>query len=292
MANDLLLGRAYKLTVGPAGGEGRSWEGRQDPSTGEWQGLRIRFDVHRTADSVPNKCEVDIYNLSKDSRSFIEGAGKDWAIVLEAGYETTMKSIFSGRLELGSSNKRGRHNHHHQGPDWCTKLSGYDGLREYRYVVLSKSFGPKTTEGALVKHIAQAMGATLGKIKGLDKHKGFAHGRQLTGAAGRELETLCRSRGLRWMLQDGVLHVLPYGDHLDSEAFFLSPATGLVGSPEKTERGVKVVSLMQAGITPGRLIDLDSTDLKGVHVAESVIHRGDSHYQDWYTESECFRVST
>jgi hypothetical protein len=278
MASEALFSRKYKLTVGPASGTGK-----------EWDGLRIMFKVHKTASSTPNKLEVDIYNLSASSRHFIEGKGKDWAVVLEAGYVAGIKTIFSGRLELASSNKRGRHNHHHQGPDWVTKVKGFDGIRE-NLVVLSKSFGPKTSESAVINEIAREMGSTVGTIKGLDKHKNYAHGRQISGSASAELDSICRTHNCRWSIQDGVLHILPYGEALDSTAFLLTPSTGLVGSPELTERGVKVTSLLLGGINPGKLVQLKTADVNGLYIVETLVHRGDTHYQDWYTEMECFAV--
>jgi hypothetical protein len=274
-----LFNRKWKVTIGPVGGTGR-----------EWTGLRVLFRAWKAGDATPNKLELDIYNLSKDARHYIEGSGKDWAVRLEAGYESGINLIFTGRLELASSIKRGQRNHHHQGADWLTKVHGRDGVRAYRSVILSKSFGPKTSQEAVIMHIAKAMGVTVGKLKGLSKQQ-YNHGHQLCGLARHELDTLCRNAGSRWSIQDGVLNILPIGSAIDHNAIVVSASTGMIGSPERTERGVKVTMLLRGGINPGNLIQIDAQDLKGNYVVESVHHRGDSHDLEWYTEIECLRLS-
>lgn len=285
MPSTNLFNRQWRVTIGKAGDKGRVWTG-----------LRTLFRVWKNGDATPNKMELDISNLSADSRHYIESAGKDWAVILEAGYGQDDKSadfklLFTGRLELGTSIKRGQHNHHKQGADWVTKIEGRDGVRAYRSIILSKSFGAGVSDRTVLDHIAKAMGVTIGKLdKSFGKTK-FNHGRQLSGAAKNEMDNLCRSRGVRWSIQDGVLNILPYGGSVDSTAIVIGPSTGLVGSPERTEKGVKVLTLLRGGVNPGSLIQIDSADLKGNYVAEMIHHRGDSHDLEWYTEIECIKLT-
>ncbi|MBU6427985.1 MAG: hypothetical protein KGR26_03155 [Cyanobacteria bacterium REEB65] len=285
-ANPELFGRIYQLTVGPAGGEGRQWSNQGGPS------LRMRFKVSKSGDSTPNKAEIEVYNLSADSRRYIDSYNpKTWAMQLSAGYQATgLQLLFSGAIELASNEKAGHRASHHQGPDWMIKIQGKDGVHAYCGVVLADSFGPDTSEEAVVRHVAKQLGVTIGTIKGLSKAR-YAHGRALSGAARYELDALCKSRGLRWSIQDGVLQILPSGQGLDLTAFVIGPATGLVGSPERTETGVKFTSLLQGGINPGRLIQLESAYLKGLYVAENVDHTGDTHDYPWYTTVDAFRAS-
>jgi hypothetical protein len=275
MDNRELFGRVWRVTIGPPGQTGRSWDD-----------MRIRFRIHKTGDSTPNKLDLAIFNLAKDSRHYIENGGKKYAVRVEAGYKGDMPLLFTGRLELADSDNRSRHASSHQGADWTTSVEGRDGVREYRATVLSKSFGPKTSEETILHEIANAMGVDVGKLpKGLSKNQ-YNHGRSLSGPATYELDALCRTRGLRWSIQDGVLQVLPIGEALDPTAFVISPATGLIGSPVRTERGVRLRSLLRGGINPGRLVKVEAEDLKGTYVAEDVVHQGDSHENDWYTDIE------
>lgn len=277
-----LFNRAYKVTIGPPGGSGKVWSG-----------LRCHFKIHMTADSQPNTAELTLYNMSKASRSFVEDGSRTMTMLIEAGYtsETSLPTIFTGRLELGTSGNGGQTSRHDQGVDWVTEVKATDGGHVARNVVLSKSFGPGISEESIIQDVAKAMGVTLGTISGLPE-KQANHGRALSGPAVAELDRLCASHGLRWSMQHGVLHILPRGRAIDPTAFLISQDTGLVGPPEKTETGVRMVSLLQGSITPGRAVQLVSEDLKGVYVVEDVVHECDTHGQSWYTTIEAIPLSS
>lgn len=259
--------RKWAVTIGPPGGQGRMWDG-----------LRVGFTVEKTGDSTPNKLKLSVYNLDADARAFVSKKGM--AVRLEAGYQDSTKLLFSGSLELVSHTK--------PGPDWVSAIESADGVRAYRSVVLSESFGPNTSEKSVIEAAAKKMGVTVGELKGLPENAKFNQGRQLSGPASRELDALCRKHGLRWSIQDEVLQIVPIGQGLSREAVLLSADTGLIGSPEKTERGVKMVSLLQGGINPGQLIQLESRSIKGLFIAENVTHQGDTEGDEWHTVIEGF----
>lgn len=287
-SSDDLFDRRYKLEIGPDGGIGRSWEGKRSAS-GVWEGLRLAFRVEKGGDASPNKADLTIYNLSADSRAFVK---KGMIVRLEAGYASNCKLVFTGSIELAD--------HDHEGVDWVTKIHSADGVRAYRGIVLSESFGPKTTEESVIRAIAEKMKVTIGELKLNPRPKGlkgkqpkalFNKGVAISGAASAALTRLCSSRGLRWSIQDGVLQVLPYREQLSQLAVLLTPETGLIGSPTATETGVKMVSLMQGGVNPGRAIQLQSAILKGVYLAENVKHEGDTHGNDWYTVVDAIKLA-
>lgn len=281
-----LFGRICRVVVGPAGQSGRSWVVTPEG------GLRMGFSVRKTGDAAPNTLEsLRIYNLSADSQQYIDSYDpKTWVVQFEAGYvETGYRQLFRGALELASNKKTGETNHRHQGPDWLTEIHGKDGVHEYRSTVVTKAFAPNTSASSVVHSIANALGVPKGTIKGLPSTP-FAHGYSVCGPASAALTRLCTSYGLRWSIQDGVLQILPAGDTTAESAFLIGPETGLVGSPERTETGVKFTSLLQGAINPGRLIQLNSAYLKGLYVAESVEHQGDTWDQPWYTIVDCLRV--
>lgn len=270
MASNDLFGRLWRVTIGPVGGQGRSWDS-----------LRTSFKVEKNGDASPNTADVTLYNLSADSRAFIK---KGMALRIEAGYVGTgMKLLFTGAIQLPDSEKTG--------PDWQTRIQAGDGVREYRYSVLSESFGPDTSESSVLQAIAKKMGLTLGTLEGIGDEK-YAQGRHLSGPARGYLDAMCRSRGLRWSIQDGVLQVLPAAGALGTSAVLLSPATGLVGSPKRLANGgYEATSLLQGGVNPGRLVKLESEAAKGVFVTEHVVHAGDSHGAEWRSTLELLPAS-
>lgn len=300
--NYLQYGRKWRLLVGPVS------DTADTPSTTssvgpakEWDELRTVFEVWQTGDSSPNKANIEIFNLSHESREFITSSPRDTtAVQIYAGYGDHVPLLFTGNLELGTSSKRGKLNHHHEGPDWCTKIEGRDGIRAYRSTILTLSFNNQATDASILQRLASEMSPKgsppikLNDVRKANKGKPIAgkHGRQFTGPAKYELDAICRSKGVRWSIQNGNLNILPYAAALDQpdNAIIISPSSGLVGSATKTEKGVMFTTLLNGTIHPGRLFQIQSEDFPppytGYYVAENVRHRGDTHGQDWYTHVE------
>lgn len=110
----------------------------------------------------------------------------------------------------------------------------------------------------------------------------------LRGAAADKLDALCRSIGLVFNITDQSISIYPRGLALNrTQAIVLSPATGMLGSPEKTEGGGwKARSLLRFEFNPGLLVYLDSAYVQGEFLINRVEHRGDTVASEW--ESEVF----
>jgi hypothetical protein len=256
------------VTIGPAGAQGKTW-----------RDLAIEFSVEKNGSSTPNAVKLTIYNLGPDSRTFVEK--RKQRLVIVAGYESGVRTICNAEVD--------RAEHRREGSEWVTTIEAADGLTAYGNVV-HDILGPKSTDKDAVAAIAKGLGIDLGDLKGIDDKKPYGHGRALSGPAKNELDYICRRRKLRWSIQDGALLIYPIGGTTDAQAIVLSPATGLIGSPERTEAGYKLRSLLQGQITPGRRIKVDSEGVEGFFVAEKVTHTGQSHGNDWYTDIEAIRL--
>ncbi len=297
LAPHALFGRTARVVMGPAGGpQGSGLEWDITPVAG----LRIRFSVKKTGDATPNDALVTFYNLSESHRNFVDSYDKStWAIQLFAGYQDTGNNLlFSGSMELASNlkasvSKAGRIMlHYKQGPDWITQIHGKDGVRNYRSTIMSKSFRAGVSQRSVVEEIARAMGMTRKQIdlSAIPDTAVMQNGIALCKTARDELNAICDRFNARASIQDGVLQIIPRGESLDREAFVLSPQTGLIGSPERTEVGVRVTSLLQGGINPGRLIEIQSQYLSGLYIAENVEHVGDTWEYSWYTTVDCIKA--
>lgn len=276
-----LFRRQWRVTIDPPGGQGK-----------EWDDLDIKFKVTKTGTNTPNKLELGIYNLSDDSQSFVEKKGM--AVILEAGYEDELNTLFSGELELATHLKGGNHGQREgkrikNGSDWLTEIEGSDGGSAYR-TIMHESFGPGTTEASVIRAIAKKMAVSIGTLKGLSDEP-FRKGRQLSGPARLQLESLCRSRKLRWSIQDGTLQILPVGGSRNTSPILIDPSSGLVGSPEKTEKGgLQLTTLLRGSLNPGDLIRVESRAINGNYVVEKVEHEGDTTGQPWYSHLLCLKA--
>jgi hypothetical protein len=107
------------------------------------------------------------------------------------------------------------------------------------------------------------------------------------GNSGDELQKLLNSAGLEGSVQNGELQILPKGKPLNVLAVKLSPNTGLIGSPELGSKGVvKLVSLLNSEIYPGRKIQVLSESVTGFFRVEACSFIGQTSGNDWYTAIE------
>lgn len=258
------------------------------------ESLKATFKIEKTLKSEPNKASIKIYNLSKANRNVIkEGAATGlFPLVVEAGYIDNMQQIFTGSVENAESNN--------EGVDWITGVEAKDdGGKKYRSVRVNESFGPGTPLVQLLTKVAAALKIGLGNsaLKFASSQSGvtvFKKGVTVRGRASDVLDKYVATLGYNWSIQDGQLQILgPKGDEtLLGQMVILNKFTGLVGTPEKIEKGgIKARSLLQGLICPGRRVQVITEEDQGQYRAEKVIHLGDSRGQDWYSDFEAQEAS-
>lgn len=265
-----LFGRQIVARAGFAGELGR-----------EWEGLRMRFDVHATPSREPNTLNLEIFNLSKNSRSWIREGMK---VEIEAGYQETITQIFKGEI---------RHfGHERHGPEWVTKIEAADGV-EANTATIEASIKPGASPADIIGKLKGAM--TGGNIS-----DGFAdlgalardipeklRSTVLSGNAGDELSALLEPNGYQWSTQGERIQITKIGGSTDEPAIVVDGDSGLVGSPVRREGGgVEVVALLNGRIRPGRAIKVKSSDIEGFYVVQSARHTGDTHGGGWNTIAE------
>lgn len=251
-------------------------------------GLRMAFKIQKNARHEPNTCELSIWNLSASSRAALAQANQP--TIIEAGYIDQHEILFSGDLRKAISTR--------QGPDWVTTLKAGDGERAYRTARISESFAVGTAIKQAAKTVARSLGVSLGdaeaKIDAATHRTGltqFVKGTVASGPAREAMSSFMTDLGLEWSIQDGALQVIRADEATNETAVYLSPASGLVGSPAagtdtKNPGVIKITSLLQGGIRPGRKIKLDAGGLAGFYKTEKVTHTGDTHGTPWYSEAE------
>lgn len=277
-----LFNRQFALNAGGLSFATSSTDPSQIHST-----LRVAFRAERNSQKEPSPAEITIWNLSKDSRAFLESIVAP--VVLEAGYAGQAFQIFSGDLIYAATQR--------QGVDWVTKLQIQDGARKYRSARINESLGPGTTLSDAIQKAADALGLPLGNLTShlspvRGKTTAFGKGVVLSGKAEEQLDKLLKLAGYEWSIQDGQLQVLAPAETLPTEIVVLNSDSGLVGSPEsarddKTKKTfVKARSLLQPGLFPGRTVRLEGAAVSGDFKIERAIYTGDSWGQDWYVDIE------
>jgi hypothetical protein len=252
-------------------------------------GLRVKFKVTKTLVKEPNTLELEVYNLSENSRNQIKRKGAK--VVVSAGYPGTEAVIFSGDARTVD--------HAKIGPDGITKIQCGDGERAFQFARFSKSFRPGTSVADVITAAAKSLGldasAAVKRIQQQDFKGGllqFVNGYAAHGKASSELDKLLKSVGLTWSIQDGAIQVLAPAE-TKGTAVLLSPDTGLVGSPEHgtpTTKGqppvLKFRALLQPQIRVGGIVEIRSAGISGQFRVQKLEHLGDTAGSDWYTSGE------
>ena len=91
----------------------------------DYTGLRCKFEIEKTSESLPNASKIDIFNLNQDSRTFVEG--DETSIEISAGYPNALEIIGTGQVV--SPNKTVSRQKH---PDWITTIEFTDGGKALR----------------------------------------------------------------------------------------------------------------------------------------------------------------
>lgn len=259
-------------------------------------GQRIQFSIEKRLGSAPDTCTVTVTNLNADSRADFENY--PLAIQLDAGHDGEFRRIFAGDMRWASSSKKST--------DWETLIQVADGARAYRHARVGRSFKEGVTVKTALAEVAKSMGLRLPRelevSKELDAQ--FGAGLVLDGLSRDELSRLLAPYGYEWQIQDGTLTVYRDDQARPGQALVVSPATGLIESPEftpPTTSGKKSKSirrstlrsprlnfrtLLYPQIVPGCKVFVDSVITRGIYKVIQVTHTGDTHGDEWTTAVE------
>jgi len=246
--------------------------------------MKATFSIQKTSDPSPNKAKVSIHQLKEDSRKSIREGDP---LIVAAGYVGNVQKIFVGTITFVS--------HRKQGTEIITTMEGGDGIEQYASSRMNISFTGGVAIKTLIQQAALSLGVGIGNA--LDRtnegkfRKSFTQltkGAVLSGRTNKILDRLCASTGLQWTIQDGNLQLLAPGETTQDQAVVLSSGdTGLIGSPEVSEKGiVRGQALLRPGIIPGHRLEIQSKFINGQFKTESVNHEGDTVGQNWYSNFE------
>lgn len=216
--------------------------------------LKISFEVAKKISGGPNEATIKIWNMAGGNRSKL---GKELDRVrLEAGYQGTLGArgnigvIFDGHIREVA--------HDREDTDIVSTIQCGDGDKAKRTGTIAKTFPAKTKPKDMVEEILKKMpDVAKGMWKGLDDLPEYKRPVTMCGPCSRELDTIGRTHGLYWSVQDGALEIIPKDGNLDGEVL-ISKVTGMIGVPSITDNGIKVKTLLNPQLRCNRLIRVES----------------------------------
>lgn len=282
--------------------------------------LRVAFDILKTVQSQSNKATIDIYNLAQSTRDRLHTAGD--VLTIEAGYVDLVEQLYEGQITKGSSGR--------SGADFVTTLECGDGDDTFSTQTVEQNFRAGERVRDVIKRVAaeftkpipdpddavkfgppppknkkktipsriqfRSIDADLSALEVDLLDAGFSivlrRAFSVAGNAAEVMDKLARMWRFDWSVQDGVFQLASYGRALVGESVRLTPETGLLGSPLKTDDGCQFVALLIPQIRPGVLVTIESATLTGSFRCESVRYLGDTHGDNWIVEGEARSLGT
>ena len=246
--------------------------------------LRVKFDIEKNTDPESNSADIEIYNLSENTRNQIREL--DEPIELRAGYDDDVgpKLIFTGDIV--------KVRHELRFPDIITRIKANDGIKATREKRSSVSFNTGTNGLTALQDVANKLGLGIRDIPNSISGqylKGFSYAGTVKDALNKITERL----GLEWSVQNNELQVLPKRGTIPGASVLISYAEGLIDAPErlsdlknnliedKPNPGYKVKNLLNPNLEPGGVINLQGPNASGSFRIERVQYRGDNYGGDF-----------
>ncbi len=262
-------------------------------------GLRMRFKIEKSVGSDPNQSEIEIFNLSENSRTFANipvipktkdqlnapvlksDAGKSdksnipldgLFVELYAGYEGLTRIICTGNAAGGSL---------YQSPDWVTKLLVSDGHLHLRHVTFSKSYAAGYSVQRVIMDLLESFGLPIGYVMPFITGDIVEFGLTLSGQNKKLLDGFAAKYDFKWSVQNNAINLFNDKQSLP-EVVRLTPRSGLLSSPVRTDKGLEFDCLLIPLITPGVTVQIgDSSTFQGDCLVQKIQITGDTHGAEW-----------
>lgn len=256
---ELIAGQKVPFSNGPV-----------EPVDGRLFRTRVKFELELDETSDANKAKIQVYNLSEDSKNFLEQ--ENMVIFLNAGYGEEVSNLFFGDIQ--------RVNEKREGADVITILECGDSEKIINSANITLGLEPGATNVQIIDEAVKKL--NLGKgfqvnIPTITYQNGFSY----SGSIKKLLDEMFKFVNLKWSVQGGEFQILETGKTDEQEAVVLSPNNGLIGSVTKTKDGIEFTNLLNAKLKPGRAVVIrskrfgDSSEAKGK--VTKAKFSGDSH---------------
>ena len=240
--------------------------------------LRITFDLHIDDQSSSSPSTVKIWNLAKASASHI--AEPEQIVRVKAGYGDirNAKPIFDGEIR--------RVLHERTGVDRVTTMVlGRSDSATTGALVSISLVGPVRLRD-LVRRIVDAMGLRIESdhaVPDEEIEEGFFY----NGPAKSALKDRLEPHKVTAYAVGDVMHFAHRDNEPERGTFFLSHATGLIGTPSLTEdEGLRAKMALNGSIELGQLVEVSSEAVDGWFSVKTIAHRGDNWGGEFVTEIE------
>ena len=146
-------------------------------------------------------------------------------VKLEAGYrDSEIKQLFIGTLKWLVDT--------FEGETRKTQLYLVDGSSNITEAYSSRSYPKGTSHNVIANDLVQDLGLPKGQVVKFDSSAKTVSSRAVSGNTHQLIKELAQSNKYDYHIQDGKVNLLPTDKRLGKQCAYLTPETGLIGSPE------------------------------------------------------------
>lgn len=223
--------------------------------------LNIHFRIPFGDISVPRQGEVELYNLSANTKNRLtEGE----PVLFNAGYAGHKGNILAGEVVR----QEGRRD----GVNTVLSLIVSDAVERWKKTVVNKAYKPDITADQIIKDIVGDFGLELADID-LPLNPTYENGRTISTAFHVAIRQLADDCEAKFYMIDGNIYVRP-PEKGDDTVVVLNPDTGLIESPQPSEGGYLVRCLLNHEISVDKIIKVESRTLRGFFRVREGYHMG------------------
>lgn len=239
-------------------------------------GLHLAFEVRRSVDRSQDVIGCTAWGLNAVSLSALQAT--DATCSLAAGYQLAPVVLGAGRIIPASLDIRP------EGRQWVAKWKISEYGVALRAVDVGRHWDGAVTTDQLVAYLLPLTGLTRGSIS-YGRSVTYPDGHTVLGNAMDALQEVLDDSGSRYAVDAGALHVWPVGETRKVLRVVVSNATGLLGPPERVDKGRwRVRTTLEPTVRVGDQIRVSHATMSGVLRAVDVGHSGDSGYEvPYYT---------
>lgn len=251
-----------------------------------YQDGAITVNITKSCNALQNEATVTVTGLSKQVRDQLltetSPYNKNYtpkALTISAGRQSTGPfSIYSGNIIESSVS---------QPPDIVTTIKSKT-LNFLKQIVIARSFAARTQLSVIATRVAADLGLTL-VFEATDRSIGNF---SFTGAQTKFVNKLNEVGGVNAYIDDSKLVVKNTAVPLQNVVHVLSEASGMIGSPELTDIGVRVKYLLDPNTQLGGKLTIQSSlnpQLSGDYTIYNLSHVLATRDVAFYTIADCVR---
>mgnify|MGYP001248591701 CR=1 FL=1 len=260
-----LFGRQYKLTVG------------NESESLEIKHLRIYVESVMTLTSGPNPAKGALYELSQQTIDRIT-SGEFKYCTFEAGYEE-LGLIFMGDIRKAIVKK--------DGVDLILSLEVYDGFNAINLSSVSTTLKAGSTDKDIIDGLINNMELDINSaFVDAGNERQLTRAKVINGNVKKYLGQIGANQNADWSVQDGQFFMLSKDKVTNSAGYLINERTGMVGTPQKSDNGIELITLLQPEILVGSLIRVESVvnQYNGDFKVTDIKLSGDTHSEKWYSQ--------